>query len=514
MENKTVLLAVLVFCLCNLLASVVVGRKKSTFSVILARLAAGAMLVPCFLWAKNEYSNPILFLFSIVVCLFGALNVWRYGSGRSEPTRLKWSIRNGTTVICAIYSTLALVESEIVQFINIGTLRDIMLGVSLVISVSALFNSIRLIFSNKIYQTPPLTAEKRPTVSVLIAARNEGHALVDCIESVLGSDYDRMEVVVLDDCSNDTTKSIVELYADNKVRLITGSEAPLGWLGQNWAHQQLVNASSGQYALFVGADTRLSPKTISRMVQYCEYYVHKMISVQPQQNHADFLANALAPLRLLWQVAFRYALRRTPVYSGLWMIRRAELKRQGDFRSMPGVVNPEQVYAKNLYRQQSYFYAFSTADDGAYARKKISSLWDSAVRGYYVGADRSPANVMLLVLGTMVALLMPMLFALEAFRAGKLMDIRLVLGAVSGLSWWLAHLILTTKISPTGWWIALFNLPVMMLVEVWLLLRSLYSYEFGSVAWKGRNIAWLDTEMELRNRAEARLGAGRVPGAN
>ena len=72
-------------------------------------------------------------------------------------------------------------------------------------------------------------------VSVLIPARNERIHIESCLESVLASDTKgfRMEVLVLDDRSEDETAALVQAIAerDSRVRLLRGTELPAGWMG-------------------------------------------------------------------------------------------------------------------------------------------------------------------------------------------------------------------------------------------------------------------------------------------
>ena len=44
-----------------------------------------------------------------------------------------------------------------------------------------------------------------PKVSVLVPARNEAHQIAECVESLKDQTYRNMEVIVLDDCSEDGT---------------------------------------------------------------------------------------------------------------------------------------------------------------------------------------------------------------------------------------------------------------------------------------------------------------------
>ena len=50
---------------------------------------------------------------------------------------------------------------------------------------------------------PAIADRDLPTVTVAIPARNETKDLDDCLQSLLASNYPKLEIVVLDDCSQD-----------------------------------------------------------------------------------------------------------------------------------------------------------------------------------------------------------------------------------------------------------------------------------------------------------------------
>src|SRR5437588_574472 len=61
-----------------------------------------------------------------------------------------------------------------------------------------------------------------PTISVLVAAYNEEAGIEKKIKDTLVLDYpaDKIEIVVLSDCSTDRTDEIVKAFADPRVRLM------------------------------------------------------------------------------------------------------------------------------------------------------------------------------------------------------------------------------------------------------------------------------------------------------
>ena len=103
-----------------------------------------------------------------------------------------------------------------------------------------------------------------PRVSVLIPARNEERSIERCIVSLLAQDYTDFEVLVLDDESTDATRAILSRLAasDRRLHVLEGQPLPTGWMGKQWACQQLLEKASGEYVLYVDADTWHHPAAV------------------------------------------------------------------------------------------------------------------------------------------------------------------------------------------------------------------------------------------------------------
>ena len=94
----------------------------------------------------------------------------------------------------------------------------------------------------KYHKAPSYTSEMGhdidlPSVTVCIPARNEQHALTDCLQRVLSSTYQKLEIIVLDDVSGDDTSALIKSFASEGVRFVRGSQLAEGWLGKNHALQ-------------------------------------------------------------------------------------------------------------------------------------------------------------------------------------------------------------------------------------------------------------------------------------
>ena len=102
----------------------------------------------------------------------------------------------------------------------------VLIGLVCVIDV---FVMVKLFLSLKMLRIGAVEAiesQDLPTVSVCISARNETHAMTQCLERIVASDYPKLEVIVLDDGSRDNTSLLIKSFAHAGVRFIEGSSLP------------------------------------------------------------------------------------------------------------------------------------------------------------------------------------------------------------------------------------------------------------------------------------------------
>lgn len=115
-------------------------------------------------------------------------------------------------------------------------------------------------------QRRPLTGPVR--VSVLVPARNEESNLRRLLPSLLAQDYADLEVVVVDDASEDGTWGVLQEHADPRLTPVRGSGPPAGWVGKVHALYQAQKRASGDLYLFLDADAKLADsRAITRLVE-------------------------------------------------------------------------------------------------------------------------------------------------------------------------------------------------------------------------------------------------------
>lgn len=130
-----------------------------------------------------------------------------------------------------------------------------------------------LLFALAVMRRPPQNrSDVTPTVSVIIAARNEEGNIGECLTSITGLTYpqDKLEVIVVDDSSVDRTGEIIADFAA-KHAFIRGAQAPEpteGLPGKVNALIEGIERSKGEILMFTDADCNVPAEWVSRTVSY------------------------------------------------------------------------------------------------------------------------------------------------------------------------------------------------------------------------------------------------------
>lgn len=137
-----------------------------------------------------------------------------------------------------------------------------------------------------------------PLVSVLVPARNEAHNIERCVRSLLAQTYPNIEILVLNDNSEDGTGEILAALAgeDARLKVLSGSQLPQGWLGKCWACHQLSRRAEGQFLCFTDADTIHEPKSLERAVLALQKDGADLLTLITGQVLGSFWEKVIVPL--------------------------------------------------------------------------------------------------------------------------------------------------------------------------------------------------------------------------
>jgi glycosyltransferase involved in cell wall biosynthesis len=107
-----------------------------------------------------------------------------------------------------------------------------------------------------------------PGISLIFAARDEEEKLPAALATLAQLDYPHLEIIPVDDRSQDSTRQILDEFAraENRARVVHVESLPSGWLGKPHALQKAYEISTGEWLLFTDADVRFAPDALRRAV--------------------------------------------------------------------------------------------------------------------------------------------------------------------------------------------------------------------------------------------------------
>ncbi|HKN76839.1 MAG TPA: glycosyltransferase family 2 protein [Candidatus Acidoferrum sp.] len=111
-----------------------------------------------------------------------------------------------------------------------------------------------------------------PSISLIFAARDEEEKLPAALATLAALDYPRLEIIGVDDRSQDRTGGILDDFAaaHPRFRVVHVTELPAGWLGKPHALQKAYEVSTGEWLLLTDADVRFRPDVLRRAVRLAE----------------------------------------------------------------------------------------------------------------------------------------------------------------------------------------------------------------------------------------------------
>jgi hypothetical protein len=164
------------------------------------------------------------------------------------------------------------VPGKIVRFL--GTLLVVLSSLAWLVAVTGWFRGARRVPVLREAAEAEKPIDRYPSVSVVVAARDEEAGVGEALGSVLDQDYPgSLEVVAVNDRSTDHTGRIIADLAarrPDRLRPLEVEELPEGWLGKNYALYRGAAVAGGEWLLFTDADVRFSPDCLELAMRYTE----------------------------------------------------------------------------------------------------------------------------------------------------------------------------------------------------------------------------------------------------
>ena len=456
-------------------------------------LACGALLcltissISLVFWRTNFFSILIL-----VISGVRFLSLLRIIEGRTEIDYLFRSCRK-TTLFLLMYQLIVIslwfgyfylsrpdtLQATLLYFVVL----QLLLAIVLIWSIRRSINKTKL--SNII---TPLPEFSLPTLSVCIPARNETIDLDECLQSLVANNYPKLEILVLDDCSQTRhTADIIRSFAQEGVRFIKGRQPPRRWLAKNWAYQQLLSEADGEIVLFCGVDIRFGPQTLESLVSTLINKKKTMLSLIPRRA-IDNLLPLIQAMRYYWELAPpRRYFNRPPVLSSCWLAYRKALQSAGGFAAIERAIVPEAFFAKTFISNDGYSFLRSNEKLALTSIKSVPDQRSTAIRTRFPQLHKRPELVLLLLLGELWFLFCPFIIFLIGFWYQPFGLIHLF-SFITSVLLITSFAMIVKATMPQSWVSSLFYFPLAIATDMGLLIFSMLKYNFSTVEWKSRNV--------------------------
>lgn len=111
------------------------------------------------------------------------------------------------------------------------------------------------------------------TISIIIPVYNVAKYIKRCLDSICAQAYNKIECILVDDCGNDNSMSIVEEYVKSyqgeiSFKLLYHSDNK----GQASARNTGIRAATGDFILFIDSDDAITPDCIQTLLNLSDKY--------------------------------------------------------------------------------------------------------------------------------------------------------------------------------------------------------------------------------------------------
>ena len=103
-------------------------------------------------------------------------------------------------------------------------------------------------------------------VSIITPVYNSEKFVKETIESVLNQTYKNVELILVDDCSKDNSKTVIESINHDRIKYFLQEKN----MGAGVARNKALEVSNGQYVAFLDADDLWEPEKLEKQLKLME----------------------------------------------------------------------------------------------------------------------------------------------------------------------------------------------------------------------------------------------------
>ena len=183
------------------------------------------------------------------------------------------------------------------------------------------------------------TVSKWPKLSVIIPACNEEAHIEEALKSVLKQNYPNLEIIAVNDRSQDKTGEILNKLAkkDNRLKPLHIKELPAGWLGKVHAMHKGVKQAKGKWYLFTDADVHFEPNALKKAMLISLKKNVDHLAIVPETVSEDFFTElVITAFGFLFLISSRVAFINRPASKRPVGVGAFNLVSEKTFKKTPG----------------------------------------------------------------------------------------------------------------------------------------------------------------------------------
>ena len=326
-------------------------------------------------------------------------------------------------------------------------------------------------------------------VSVLIPARNEESTLPHLLEALKRQTLRVLEVIVIDDHSDDRTAAVAMAAAGSlPIRVVQPPPLAPGWCGKTWALHHGVLASSGEVLVFLDADTEPGPEFLASLLALHQQQ-GGLVSVQPYHR----TEKPYEQLSLLFNLVGLLAVPLGPgcgvAFGPAMATSRADYARSGGHAAVAGRV-VEDWFLAHCY-QKAGLPVSAFIGEGQIAYRMYPGGLGDLVVGFDKNFATAAAEVRWPWMLAVVLWLSGLFWAAWCLPAALLGwpllgDRSLLTNGLIYFAYALQLLVICRRVGRFPWIPLIFPVPVLFFLGVFVL--AILNLERGQVHWKGRTV--------------------------
>ncbi|WP_181186043.1 glycosyltransferase [Alkalicoccus urumqiensis] len=325
--------------------------------------------------------------------------------------------------------------------------------------------------------------------SLLIPMRNEEKNVDRLLASVQKLSSPPMEIIVLDDHSEDTTYEKLCVWQEKlPLQIIKGRTLPDGWVGKVHACHQLAAAADGDYYLFIDADVELHPHAAGAALASMRDS-DGLVTGFPKVPASSFLGKLIIPMQHFLVYAFLPAAAAnystwppaSAAHGAFMLFTREAYEKTGGHESVKQSLVEDIHLAKAVKKNGFGVHLVNPAPlVTCYMYDTNREVWNGFVKNFFPGLGRSYIAAVLYIAAFTILFILPLPLAAAGLFTGEYLAVVPLLLSVM-IKW------LSDRKSRQPWWTALL-FPAAAAASIAVLIRSAQTQLSGKrFHWKGRS---------------------------